>query len=236
MVMSRGRSWGLILWWVVVSNCSGVDGSNVPMRVRWTQMSLLWRRSWSCAWWHLTCWGLLLTGEAGWVARYAWFGDLSIARGCPILAQLVMIVLEVIHFVTVSMLLLILYELVITWWVSSAIELLLVPHLLLLTWDVLANVGIWLVVIIFHVVLVLFVQGQPLMLAWVHGWGAWRLNVVACPVHHALISSEAHIGAQNTSVHVLLSRVHLWDLILGSYPTCRFSPLRLWYILTCQLV
>lgn len=35
---------------------------------------------------------------------------------------------------------------------------------------------------------------------------------------HARVALEGHVGAQDGGVHVLLSRVHVRDLILWSYP------------------
>lgn len=71
------------------------------------------------------------------VAGHSSLGNLGV-RGGSVLRKLVVEVREVIHIVAL-VLLLVFHELVITWRVTSAIELLLVPHLLLLAGHVLTD-------------------------------------------------------------------------------------------------
>lgn len=66
------------------------------------------------------------------------------------------------------------------------------------------------------------------MLARLHARRIGRLvsdNSVVLRNRHARVALERHIGAENRGVHVLLSCVHVRDLILGSYPACRLSSL-----------
>lgn len=92
------------------------------------------------------------------------------------LGQLVVVIVEIIHIImlvsVLLLLLVILHELVITWRVTSAIELLLVALLLLLAWHVVVGGP---VVRVVRAVLDIFVQIWSILLTWVHGARVGRL-------------------------------------------------------------
>lgn len=80
-----------------------------------------------------------------------------------------------------------------------------------------------------HVVVDFLAQNWwPLMLTWLHVRGVRRLvpdDAVVLRNCHACVALKRHVGAQNGGIHVLLSGVHVRDLILWSYSACGFSSL-----------